>query len=47
MNEHYKEIYEEYAKGDFPLSLLGRHGWMTFTTKEELKVFYEQLSEAY
>lgn len=44
MDEHYEKIYKEYEKEVFPLTLLGRFGFMTFNTKEELREFYEGLS---
>ena len=45
MNEFYQNVFKEYENEKFPLTLLGKNGFMTFQTKEELKEFYDKLSE--
>jgi len=45
MNEFYRNIFNEYKNEKFPLRLLGRGGWQIFQTVEELKEYYELLSE--
>jgi len=45
MNEHYRKIYKEYEKDNFPLTLLGKNGLMVFQTKEELKELWETMKK--